>query len=169
MDPENYVEGCSMQRPPLMKADDGGSENKDDEGDTFLLKDDEKNKLGKNNEAKKTLYNALPHKEYERGFMCRTAKEVWHTLISTHQGNSQVKDCKIDRLTQQHEKFSISNEETIDSSFTRFNAIVTSLKYLDQDYSNKNHVRKFLRPLSLKWKAKVTTTEEAKRFGNTSS
>nr|GEW84400.1 UBN2 domain-containing protein [Tanacetum cinerariifolium] len=37
-----------------------------------------------------------------------------------------------------------------------------SLKSLDQDYSSKNHVRKFLRALLLKWKAKVTTIKEDK-------
>ncbi|GJT94968.1 putative reverse transcriptase domain-containing protein [Tanacetum coccineum] len=58
--------------------------------------------------------------------------------------------------------FSISSEDTIDSGLTRFNAIITSLKSLDQDYSGKNHVRKFLRVLPLKWRAKVTSIEEAK-------
>ncbi|GJW14031.1 hypothetical protein Tco_0018164 [Tanacetum coccineum] len=127
-----------------------------------LLKDEQKKQLGKNNESKMTLYDAFPRKEYERVFMYKTVKEVWHTLIITHQGNSQVKNFKIDLLTQEYEKFSISNEQTIDSSFTRFNAIVTSLKSLDPDYSSKNHVRKFLRALPLKWRAKVTATEEAK-------
>ncbi|GKE04563.1 hypothetical protein Tco_1396581, partial [Tanacetum coccineum] len=125
------------------------------------VEDNEKRQLGKNNEARITLYNALLCKEYERVFMCETAKEVWHTLIITHQGNLQVKDCKIDLLTQQHE-LSISDEETIDSGFTRFNTIVNSLKSLDKDYSNKNHVRKFLRALSLRWRPKVTTIEETK-------
>nr|GEZ22804.1 hypothetical protein [Tanacetum cinerariifolium] len=98
-----------------------------------LLEDDQKKKPGQNNEAKMTLYNALPRKEYERVFMCKTGKE-----------------------------FSISNKETIDSGFTRFNAIVTSLKSLDPDYLSKNHVRKFLRALPLKWRAKVTIIDEAK-------
>ncbi|GJW43771.1 UBN2 domain-containing protein [Tanacetum coccineum] len=71
------------------------------------LKDNEKNQLGKNNEAKMTLYNALPR-------------------------NYQA------------------------------NAIVTSLKSLDQDYSSIKHMRKFLLALPLKWRAKVTTIEEAK-------
>ncbi|GKC37931.1 hypothetical protein Tco_1050315 [Tanacetum coccineum] len=31
-----------------------------------------------------------------------------------------------------------------------------------KDYSNKNHVRKFLRALSLRWRPKVTTIEETK-------
>nr|GEU41776.1 UBN2 domain-containing protein [Tanacetum cinerariifolium] len=127
-----------------------------------LLKEDQKKQLGKNNEAKITLYNALPRKECETIFTCKTTKEVWHALIITHQGNSQVKNCKIDLLTQEYEKFLISNEETINSGFTQFNAIVTSFKSLDPDYSSKNNVRKFLRALSLKWRAKVTAIKEAK-------
>ncbi|GKB30017.1 hypothetical protein Tco_0869418 [Tanacetum coccineum] len=127
-----------------------------------LLKDEKKKQLGKNNKAKMTLYNVIPRKEYERVFMCKTAKEVWHTLIITHQDNSQVMNYKIYLLTQEYEKFLISNEETINSGFTRFNAIVTSLKSLDPDYSSKNHVRKFFLALPLKWRAKVTTIEEAK-------
>nr|GEX55249.1 UBN2 domain-containing protein [Tanacetum cinerariifolium] len=126
-----------------------------------LLKDEQKKQLGKNNKAKITLYNAMPRKEYERVFMCKPAKEVWRTLIITHQGNLQVKDCKIDLLTPQYVKFLISNEETIDSGFTRFNAIVTSLKSLDQEYSSKNHVRKFLCAILLKWRAKVMAIEES--------
>ncbi|GJV11592.1 hypothetical protein Tco_1353133 [Tanacetum coccineum] len=109
-----------------------------------------------------TLYNSLPHKEYARIFMCKTAKEVWHTLIITHQGNSRVKNCKIVLLTKEYEKLSIYNEETINSGFTRFNAIVISLESLYPNYSSKNHVRKFLRALPLKWRAKVTAIEEAK-------
>ncbi|GJS06211.1 hypothetical protein Tco_0363007 [Tanacetum coccineum] len=75
---------------------------------------------------------------------------------------NKVKNCKIDLLTEEYEKFSISNKETIDSGFTRFNVIVTSLKSLDPDYCSKNHVRKFLCALPLKWRAKVVTIEEAK-------
>ncbi|GJS92270.1 zf-CCHC domain-containing protein [Tanacetum coccineum] len=106
---ENYVEGCSMQRPPLLEPNgfcfwkarfetyvkskyidlwqviqngDFYFEVEDEETKLLketsyeLLKDEQKKKLGKNNEAKMTLYNALPRKEYERGFMCKIAKEM---------------------------------------------------------------------------------------------
>ncbi|GJU15723.1 hypothetical protein Tco_1143689 [Tanacetum coccineum] len=86
--------------------------------------------------------------------MCNTAKEIWKTLLITHQGNSQVKDNKIDILVQQYEQFVISEDESIDSAFARFNTIITSLKALDEGYSSKNYVRKFLRALHLKWRAK---------------
>ncbi|GJZ35505.1 zf-CCHC domain-containing protein [Tanacetum coccineum] len=108
------------------------------------------------------IYNALPRKEYERIFMCNTAKEIWKTLLITHQGNSQVKDNKIDLLVQQYEQFVISKDESIDSAFARFNTIITSLKALDEGYSSKNYVRKFLRALHPKWRAKVTVIEESK-------
>ncbi|GJU85813.1 retrovirus-related pol polyprotein from transposon TNT 1-94 [Tanacetum coccineum] len=47
-------------------------------------------------------------------------------------------------------------------AFARFNTIITSLKALDEGYSSKNYVRKFLRALHPKWRAKVTAIEESK-------
>nr|GEU49883.1 retrovirus-related Pol polyprotein from transposon TNT 1-94 [Tanacetum cinerariifolium] len=52
--------------------------------------------------------------------------------------------------------------ESIDSAFARFNTIITSLKALDEGHSSKNYVRKFLRALHPKWRAKVTAIEESK-------
>ncbi|GJV24878.1 retrovirus-related pol polyprotein from transposon opus [Tanacetum coccineum] len=77
-------------------------------------------------------------KEYERIFMCNTAKEIWKTLLITHQ------------------------DESIDSAFAIFNTIINSLKSLDKGYSSKKYVRKFLRALHPKWRAKVMAIEESK-------
>ncbi|GJS32720.1 hypothetical protein Tco_0531102 [Tanacetum coccineum] len=195
MDSDKYLEGQSMQRPPLFESDSfiywknrfetyvkskdldlwhvitngdfqpiiQNPETKLDEVVPFEKQtDDLKRRLAKNNEAKMVIYNALPRKEYERIFMCNTAKEIWKTLLITHQGNSQVKDNKIDLLVQQYEQFVISEDESIDSAFARFNTIITSLKALDEGYSSKNYVRKFLRALHPKWRAKVTAIEESK-------
>ncbi|GJT11888.1 hypothetical protein Tco_0858930 [Tanacetum coccineum] len=166
MNSDKYLEGQSMQRPPLFESDSfiyrkkrfetyvkskdldlwhvitngdfqpiiQNSETKLDEVVPFEKQtDDLKRRLAKNNEAKMVIYNALPRKEYERIFMCNTAKEIWKTLLITHQGNSQVKDNKIDLLVQQYEQFVISENESIDSAFARFNTIITSLKALDEE------------------------------------
>ncbi|GJV80285.1 hypothetical protein Tco_1516155 [Tanacetum coccineum] len=195
MESEKYLEGQSMQRPPLSESDgfiywknrfetyvklkdldlwhvitygdfpptQNNPETKKDEIVPFNIQSDElKRRLAKNNEAKMVIYNALPQKEYERIFMCKTAKEIWDTLLITHQGNNQVKDNKIDLLVQQYEQFTILEEESIDNVFARFNTIITSLKALNESYSSKNHVRKFLRALHPKWRAKVTAIEESK-------
>ncbi|GJU39315.1 zf-CCHC domain-containing protein [Tanacetum coccineum] len=58
----------------------------------------------------------------------------------------------------------IPEEESIDSAFTKFNTIITSLKALDEGFSSKNCVRKFLRALHPKWRAKVTAIEESKNL-----
>nr|GEW06285.1 zf-CCHC domain-containing protein/UBN2 domain-containing protein [Tanacetum cinerariifolium] len=90
------------------------------------------------------------------------AKDIWQLLLITHQGNSQVKDNKIDLLVQQYEQFTILEEESIDSGFARFNTIITSLKALDEGISSKNYFRKFLRALHPKWKEKVMEIKESK-------
>ncbi|GJZ54574.1 hypothetical protein Tco_0609459 [Tanacetum coccineum] len=169
MESKKYLEGQSMQRPPLFESDgfiywknrfetyvkskdldlwhvitygdfppiQNNPETKKDEIVPFdKQNDDLKKKLAKNNEAKMVIYNALPRKEYERIFMCKTAKEIWDTLLITHQGNSQVKDNKIDLLVQQYEQFTIPKEESIDNAFARFNTIITSLKALDEDLTS---------------------------------
>ncbi|GJR03856.1 putative reverse transcriptase domain-containing protein [Tanacetum coccineum] len=167
MESEKYLEGQSMQRPPLFESDgfiywknrfetyvkskdldlwhvitDGdfppiqnNPETKKDEIVPFHKQNDDlKKKLAKNNEAKMVIYNALPRKEYERIFMCQTAKEIWDTLLITHQGNNQVKANKIDLLVQQYEQFMIPEEESIDNAFAKFNTIITSLKTLDESH-----------------------------------
>ncbi|GJW72859.1 zf-CCHC domain-containing protein [Tanacetum coccineum] len=48
----------------------------------------------------------------------------------------------------------IPEEESIDNAFARFNTIITSLKTLDEGFSSKKYVRKFLRALHPKWRAK---------------
>nr|GEW40928.1 transposase (putative), gypsy type [Tanacetum cinerariifolium] len=71
-------------------------------------------------------------------------------------------DNKIDLLVQQYKQFTILEEESIDSGFAIFNTIITSLKALDESFSSKNYVRKFLRALHPKWRANVTAIEESK-------
>nr|GEV02445.1 protein DETOXIFICATION 53-like [Tanacetum cinerariifolium] len=48
------------------------------------------------------------------------------------------------------------------SETIKFNTIITSLKALDDFFSNRNHVKKFLRALPSKWRPNVTATEESK-------
>ncbi|GKB27706.1 zf-CCHC domain-containing protein [Tanacetum coccineum] len=157
MDSKNYKEAHGNYKPTI-KDKDG----KDVVTPYEKLDENQKKMLSKNDEAKMVLYNALPKKEYERIFMCDTAQNIWDSLITTHQGNKQVKDNKIDIFIQKYEEFSITDDETIDCAFSRFNTIITSLKALDESFSSRNHVRKFLRAHSSKCRPKVTAIEESK-------
>ncbi|GJS50120.1 hypothetical protein Tco_0954105 [Tanacetum coccineum] len=57
---------------------------------------------------------------------------------------------------------SLKKKSVLIAGFARFNTIITSLKALDEGFSSKNYVRKFLRALHPKWRAKVTAIEESK-------
>ncbi|GJW29572.1 hypothetical protein Tco_0046447 [Tanacetum coccineum] len=185
MDSDKYLEGQSMQRPPLFESDsfiywknrfetyvkskdldlwhvitDGdfqpivqNPETKLNEVIPFEKQiDDLKKKLEKNNEAKMVIYNALPRKEYERIFMCNTAKEIWKTLLITHQGNSQVKDNKIDLLVQQYEQFVIFEDKSIVVNLLDLILLLLVLK------ATRNNLENELREL----KDKLSTLEKNK-------
>ncbi|GKC12795.1 zf-CCHC domain-containing protein [Tanacetum coccineum] len=94
MDSDKYLEGQSMQRPPLF------------ESDSFIY-------------WKNRFETYVKSKDLD----------LWHVITN---GNSQVKDNKIDLLVQQYKQFVISKDESIDSAFARFNTIITSLKALDE-------------------------------------
>ncbi|GJU39163.1 hypothetical protein Tco_1192120 [Tanacetum coccineum] len=57
---------------------------------------------------------------------------------------------------------SLKKKSVLIAGFARFNTIITSLKALDEGFSSKNYVRKFLRALHPKWRVKVTAIEESK-------
>ncbi|GKD72775.1 hypothetical protein Tco_1331057, partial [Tanacetum coccineum] len=98
------------------------------------------------------------------GSVSRTEELVGSDL--NFKGNSQVKNNKIDLVVQQYEQFTILEEESIDSGFARFNTIITSLKALDEGFSSKNYVRKFLRALHPKWRAKITAIKKSKDWSS---
>ncbi|GKB45644.1 hypothetical protein Tco_0896397 [Tanacetum coccineum] len=112
-----------------------------------------------------TYLNSLKPLDYQR-YDIPTSFEQNDDLLFKRQtellNQTQVKDNKIDLLVQQYEQFTIPEEESIDNAFARFNTIITSLKALDEGFSSKNYVRKFLRALHPKWRAKVTAIEESK-------
>ncbi|GJX97430.1 hypothetical protein Tco_0353228 [Tanacetum coccineum] len=165
MDSNKYLEGQSMQRPPLFESDcfiylknrfetyvkskdldlwhvitngdfqpiEQNPETKLDEVIPFEKQSDElKRRLAKNNIAKMVIYNACLEKNMKE-FSCVIRQKKFGKLY-----------------------------KSIDSIFARFNTIITSLKALAKGYSSKNYVRKFLRALHPKWRAKVTTIKESK-------
>ncbi|GJU13433.1 hypothetical protein Tco_1135829 [Tanacetum coccineum] len=134
MDSKNFKEGQSMQRPSLFEAN------------CFIY-----------------------WRNHFETYVKSKDIDLWHITVHGNykptvqkEGNKQVKDNKIDLFVQKYEEFTISDDETIDCAFARFNTIITSLKPLDESFSSRNHVRKFLRALPTKWHPKVTTIEESK-------
>ena len=70
---------------------------------------------------------ALSGDDLSRAIICTSAYDIWHNLIITHEGTSQVKKVKIDLLNSQYGSFYMFDNETIDSMLTRFTAITNGL------------------------------------------
>nr|GEX20509.1 retrotransposon protein [Tanacetum cinerariifolium] len=118
-----------------------------------LLKDEQKKQLGKNNEAKMTLYNALPRKEYERVFMCKTAKE--------QESRKEVSSCSTIEMESQGKAI----EEAKNLAILPLNELVGSLKVYERILENdgtssKNTIKEKVKSLALKSKVTKEQTSD---------
>ncbi|VFQ66153.1 unnamed protein product [Cuscuta campestris] len=101
------------------------------------------------------LYCAVSPDDYRKISCCTTAKEMWDKLEVTYEGTDQVREAKIDFLTQEYEMFRMKEGEKIDDMFNRFSKIINDLHALKKTYANKDLVRKILWSLTPEWRSKA--------------
>ncbi|GJZ64415.1 hypothetical protein Tco_0620836, partial [Tanacetum coccineum] len=131
MDSDKYLEGQSMQRPPLF------------ESDSFIYW---KNRFETYVKSKDLdLWHVITNGDFQPIIQNPETKldkvvpfekqtdDLKRRLAKNNEAKCQVKDNKIDLLVQQYEQFVIFEDESIDSAFARFNTIITSLKALDEE------------------------------------
>ncbi|VFQ96713.1 unnamed protein product [Cuscuta campestris] len=107
------------------------------------------------------LYCAVNPDDYRKISCCTTAKEMWDKLEVTYEGTDQVREAKIDFLTQEYEMFRMKEGEKIDDMFDRFSKIINDLHALKKTYTNKDLVRKILRSLTPEWRSKADAIYES--------
>ncbi|VFR02635.1 unnamed protein product [Cuscuta campestris] len=77
------------------------------------------------------------------------------------EGTDQVREAKIDFLTQEYEMFRMKEGEKIDDMFDRFSKIINDFHALKKTYANKDLVRKILRSLTPEWRSKADAIYES--------
>ncbi|VFR03252.1 unnamed protein product, partial [Cuscuta campestris] len=107
------------------------------------------------------LYCAVNPDDYRKISCCTTAKEMWDKLEVTYEGTDQVREAKIDFLTQEYEMFRMKEGEKIDDMFDRFSKIINDLHALKKTYANKDLLRKILRSLTHEWRSKADAIYES--------
>ncbi|VFQ61652.1 unnamed protein product [Cuscuta campestris] len=107
------------------------------------------------------LYCAVNPDDYRKISCCSTAKEMWDKLEVTYEGTDQVREAKIDFLTQEYEMFRMKEHEKIDDMFDRFSKIVNDLHALKKTYTDRDLVRKILRSLTSEWRSKADAIYES--------
>ncbi|XP_073219611.1 uncharacterized protein [Cicer arietinum] len=113
---------------------------------------DDKNKVLLNSKAQLFLSCALSREESERVDECTTAKEVWDTLQTYHEGTSHVKEARINIGIRKFELFEMQEGETIDEIYSRFTTIVNGMRSLGKTYTVQERVRKIMRCLPIIWR-----------------
>ncbi|XP_045807708.1 uncharacterized protein LOC123902064 [Trifolium pratense] len=93
---------------------------------------------------------------------CKTAKEMWTTLQTHHEGTSRVKETRIDIGVRKFELFEMKEDESIDQMYGRFTIIINELNSLGKKFSIHERVRKVLRCLPKSWRHIVTAITESK-------
>lgn len=82
--------------------------------------------------------DALPHSEYIKIIDKSTAKTIFKSLSSTYEGNQQVKEAKANLLVQHYEIFRMKDDEYIETMFSRFQVLVSSLQILNKTFTLPN-------------------------------
>ncbi|GJR73047.1 retrovirus-related pol polyprotein from transposon TNT 1-94 [Tanacetum coccineum] len=90
--------------------------------------------------------------------------DLWY-IIAHGNYKPTIKDKDGKDVVTPYEKLDENQKKMLsknDEAKMVYNTIITSLKALDESFSSRNHVRKFLRALPSKWRPKVTVIEESK-------
>ncbi|VFQ77298.1 unnamed protein product [Cuscuta campestris] len=144
------------EETPMKKVDEKLVPKTEDEFDAEDIK-----KVESYAKAINMLYCAVNPDDYRKISCCTTAKEMWDKLEVTYEGTDQVREAKIDFLTQEYEMFRMKEHEKIDDMFDRFSKIVNDLHALKKTYTDRDLVRKILRSLKSEWRSKADAIYES--------
>ncbi|VFR00192.1 unnamed protein product [Cuscuta campestris] len=141
---------------PMKKVEDKLIPKTEDEFDAEDIK-----KVENYAKAINMLYCAVNPDDYRKISCCSTAKEMWDKLEVTYEGVDQVREAKIDFLTQEYEMFRMKEHDKIDDMFDRFSKIVNDLHALKKTYTDRDLVRKILQSLTSEWRSKADAIHES--------
>lgn len=106
------------------------------------------------------LYGALSQKELAKVMSCTTSHEIWEKLINIHEGDTKIKEAKLQVFRSKFEALNMNEDETIEGYFNRVIEIVSSMRGLGEKVEDSNVVKKVLRSLPSRYDSKVSAIEE---------
>ncbi|GJU24374.1 zf-CCHC domain-containing protein [Tanacetum coccineum] len=169
-DPNHLIGECpKLSKYQNQKAFVGGSWSDSDEDEEEKTKDEKCLMAKASNEVLfETEYFSDDQSSLDENDLDSEYSRLCKIGLKVIDKNKILKQAKIklenEALELKYKLSRLEKEESIDNAFAKFNTIITSLKALDEGFSSKNCVRKFLRALHPKWRAKVTAIEESKNL-----
>eukprot|EP00253_Pinus_taeda_P029384 PITA_29384 len=121
---------------------------------------DEKKKYETNAKAVSTLLGCISQSEFMKVMHYKSAKEIWDKIVTSYEGDEQVKRAKLQTLRIQYETLKMYNDESVANYFLRVDEVVNCMKNLGEEIKEAIVVEKVLRSLSPKFESKVSAIEE---------
>src|ERR1700733_7349736 len=121
---------------------------------------DEKKNYETNAKAVSTLLGCISQTEFMKVMHYKSAKEIWEKIVTSYEGDEQVKRAKLQTLRIQYETLKMYNDESVANYFLRVDEVVNCMKKLGEEIKEAIVVEKVLRSLSPKFESKVSTIEE---------
>lgn len=131
--------------------------------------ENDKKKILNEKKATNILQSALSMDEFFRVSQCKSAKEIWDTLVETHEGTAEVKRSRLNTLSQEYEMFRMQPGESIVALQKRFVHLTNHLIALGKTFTNDDLNLKVLRSLTREWQPKVTAISEKKSLSTMTS
>ena len=101
-----------------------------------------------NNKVLNSIFCGVFPDEFHRISHITIAKEACQILETMHEGTKKVKDTKLQMLTTWFEELKMSQDESIDSFYSKLNEVVIGKINLGEKTKDSKIVRKILRSLS---------------------
>ncbi|GJV64458.1 ribonuclease H-like domain-containing protein [Tanacetum coccineum] len=106
-----------------------------------------KNKL----KAKSTLMLAILDEHLLKFHACKDAKSLWKTIKKRFGGNKESKKMQKTILKQNYENFAASSQEGLDTTYDRFQKLISQLEIHGEVISHEDANLKLLRSLPSAW------------------
>ena len=113
-----------------------------------------------NEKPMNALLRGLSELEFIKVMHSKTAKDIWDTLGSIHEGETKVKMAKLQAYRTQFENLKMNEDEDIVAFFLRVAKVVNIMIGLGEEIKESVVVQKILRSLPSRFNPKVSAIEE---------
>ena len=117
-----------------------------------------------NNKALNAIFCGVSPDKFHWISHITIAKEAWQILETTYEGTKKVKDTKLQMLTTRFKELKMSEDESFHSFYGKLKEVVIGKFNLGEKTEDSKIVRKILRSLPERFRAKVTAIEESKNL-----
>ena len=119
-----------------------------------------------NSKAMYAILGGLAGSEFVKVMHCESVEELWDKLKKVYEGDTKVKNAKLQSYRIQFESLKMEESEDIATYFLRIDEVVNTMRGLGEIVENDIIVQKVLRSLPSRFNPKISIIKEIKDLDN---